>query len=197
MDIANISNPTTTTLTSEPDFHFGPATAPTTSALSLNGPLDFGVLPNMPDWFQPIMAMITSQGQRLAQLEALTKENQDLRAELEAAQRRIKELETLSTPPAIAPKTVAAHTPAGSEASKWKPSFTSTLTPAPTSSSFAAAARKGMRATHPAKPKPTNRTRKAPTDLSDYSKIKRDKKVILLLYAISSYSDSQNCPNVL
>ncbi|KAG0750682.1 hypothetical protein G6F24_015046 [Rhizopus arrhizus] len=47
MDIANITNPTstTTTLTSEPDFHFGPATAPTASALSLNGPLDFGILP--------------------------------------------------------------------------------------------------------------------------------------------------------
>ncbi|KAG0815769.1 hypothetical protein G6F18_013067 [Rhizopus arrhizus] len=61
MDIANITNPTstTTTLTSEPDFHFGPATAPTASALSLNGPLDFGILPGMPDWFQPIMAMIT------------------------------------------------------------------------------------------------------------------------------------------
>ncbi|EIE83278.1 hypothetical protein RO3G_07983 [Rhizopus delemar RA 99-880] len=50
MDIANITNLTTTTMTSEPDFHFGPTTAPTTSALSLNGPLDFGVLPGMPDW---------------------------------------------------------------------------------------------------------------------------------------------------
>ncbi|KAG1440090.1 hypothetical protein G6F55_013582 [Rhizopus delemar] len=52
------------------------------------------------------MAMITSQGQRLAQLEALTKENQNLRANLEAAQRRIKELETLSVPPAAAPTTL-------------------------------------------------------------------------------------------
>ncbi|KAG1485499.1 hypothetical protein G6F46_013367 [Rhizopus delemar] len=73
-------------------------------------------LPEHNNWFQPIMAMITSQGQRLAQLEALTKENQNLRANLEAAQRRIKELETLSVPPAAAPTTVAAHKPAGSEA---------------------------------------------------------------------------------
>ncbi|KAG1607242.1 hypothetical protein G6F46_012442 [Rhizopus delemar] len=164
MDIANIANPTTTTtLTCEPDFHFGPATAPATSALSLNGPLDFGVLPGMPDWFQPIMAMITSQGQRLAQLEALTKENQNLRANLEATQRCIKELETLSVPPATAPKTVAVNKPAGSEASKWKPSSTLTFTPTPTSPSFASAARKGMRATQPSKPKTTTRTRKTPT----------------------------------
>jgi hypothetical protein len=150
MDIANITNPTTTTiLTSEPDFHFGPATAPTTSALSLNGPLDFGVLPGMPDWFQPIMAMITSQGQRLAHLEALTKKNQDLRADLEAAHRRIKELETLNTPLAATPKTVAVNKPAGSEASRWK----SSSTPAPTTSSFASTARKDMRNTQPSKPK--------------------------------------------
>ncbi|KAG1537899.1 hypothetical protein G6F47_012926 [Rhizopus delemar] len=145
MDIANITNLTTTTMTSEPDFHFGPTTAPTTSALSLNGPLDFGVLPGMPDWFQPIMAMITSQ------------------ADLEAAQRRIKELETLSVPPATAPTTVAAHKPAGSEASKWKPSSTPTLTPEPTSSSFASVARKGMRTKQLTKPKTSPRTGKAPT----------------------------------
>ncbi|KAG1046413.1 hypothetical protein G6F43_011101 [Rhizopus delemar] len=133
MDRANITNPTSvTTLTSEPNFHFGPANAPTTSAIPLGGSLDFG--------------------QRLAQLEALTKENKDLRAELEAAHRRIKELETLSIPPAT-----------GSEASKWKPSRTPTLTPEPTSSSFASAARKGKSTTQPAKPKSTNRTRKATT----------------------------------
>ncbi|KAG1023214.1 hypothetical protein G6F43_014212 [Rhizopus delemar] len=109
------------------------------------------------------MAMITSQGQRLAQLEALTKENQNLRADLEAAQRRIKELETLSVPPAAAPTTVAAHKPAGSEASKWKPSSTPTLTPEPTSSSFASVARKGMRTKQLTKPKTSPRTGKAPT----------------------------------
>ncbi|KAG1139113.1 hypothetical protein G6F37_010529 [Rhizopus arrhizus] len=154
MDIVNITHPTTTTtLTSEPDFHFGPATAPTPSALSLNGPLDFGVLPGMPDWFQPIMAMITSQGQRLAHLEALTKESQDLRADLEAASRRIKELETLHTPLAATPKTVAVNKPAGSETSRWMSPSTPTPTPAPTTSSFASAARKDMRNTQPSKPK--------------------------------------------
>ncbi|KAG1133624.1 hypothetical protein G6F37_013223 [Rhizopus arrhizus] len=146
MDIANITNPTTTTttLTSEPDFHFDPATAPTASALSLNGPLDFGILPGMPNWFQPIMAMITSQGQRLTHLEALTKENQDLRVDLEAAHRRIKELETLNASLPAAPKTVAVNKPAGFEASKWKSPPTPTSTPAPTTSSFASAARKGI-----------------------------------------------------
>ncbi|KAG0773221.1 hypothetical protein G6F21_014376 [Rhizopus arrhizus] len=97
----------------------------------------------MPDWFQPIMAMITSQGQRLAHLEALTKENQDLRADLEAAHRRIKELETLNTTLPAAPKTAATNKPAGSEASKWKSPPTPVPTPAPTTSSFASAARKG------------------------------------------------------
>lgn len=176
MDIANITNPaTTTTLTSDPDFHFGPTTAPTASALSLNGPLDFGVLPGMPDWFQPIMAMITSQGQRLAHLEALTKENQSLRADLEAAHRRIKELETLNTTLPAAPTTAAINKPAGSEASKWKSPPTPTSTPAPTTSSFASAARKGMRTTQPSKPKPTTRTRKVPT--------KRQLQVVARIFA--------------
>ncbi|KAG0772494.1 hypothetical protein G6F22_015696 [Rhizopus arrhizus] len=117
----------------------------------------------MPDWFQPIMAMITSQGQRLAHLEALTKENQDLRADLEAAHRRIKELENLNTTLPAAPKTAATNKPAGSEASKWKSPPTPVPTPAPTTSSFASAARKGMRSTQPSKPKATTRTRKAPS----------------------------------
>ncbi|KAG1059595.1 hypothetical protein G6F42_028260 [Rhizopus arrhizus] len=117
----------------------------------------------MPDWFQPIMAMITSQGQRLAHLEALTKENQNLRADLKAAHRRIKELEALNAPLTATPKTVAVNKPAGSEASKWKSSPTPAPTPAPTNSSFASAARKGMRITQPSKPKATTRTRKAPS----------------------------------
>ncbi|KAG0754174.1 hypothetical protein G6F22_021125 [Rhizopus arrhizus] len=104
------------------------------------------------------MAMITSQGQRLAHLEALTKENQDLRADLEAAHRRIKELENLNTTLPAAPKTAATNKPAGSEASKWKSPPTPVPTPAPTTSSFASAARKGMRSTQPSKPKATTRT---------------------------------------
>ncbi|KAG1349965.1 hypothetical protein G6F61_014728 [Rhizopus arrhizus] len=79
----------------QPDLNFGPTTTPQQPVLSITGPMDFGVPHGTPDWFQPIMAMITSQGQRLAQLEALLKENQTLRTDLATAQRRIKELDLL------------------------------------------------------------------------------------------------------
>ncbi|KAG0771831.1 hypothetical protein G6F22_016164 [Rhizopus arrhizus] len=111
------------------------------------------------------MAMITSQGQRLAQLEALLKENQTLRTDLATAQRRIKELESSVTPTITAPTPLDTPKPAGSEASKWKSSPASPLTiaPATTTPSFATVARRGKNATPAINTKTSTRARTAPT----------------------------------
>ncbi|KAG0804083.1 hypothetical protein G6F18_013051 [Rhizopus arrhizus] len=111
------------------------------------------------------MAMITSQGQRLAQLEALLKENQTLRTDLATAQRRIKELESTVTPTITAPIPLETPKPAGSEASKWKSSSASPPTTAPvaTTPSFATVARRGKNATPAINTKTSTRARTAPT----------------------------------
>ncbi|KAG1194899.1 hypothetical protein G6F35_013323 [Rhizopus arrhizus] len=162
MDINYITNPT---LMGQPDLNFGPTTTPQQPVLSITGPMDFGVPHGTPDWFQPIMAMITSQGQRLAQLEALLKENQTLRTDLATAQRRIKELESTVTPTITASTSLDTPKPAGSEASKWKSSSASPPTTAPvaTTPSFATVARRGKNATPATTTKTSTRARTAPT----------------------------------
>ena len=115
----------------------------------------------MPDWFQPIHALIKSQEQRLSHLESLTQDNIRLCEALEAAQQRIKELEASRVQVTPPPQVSAAPKPLGTEASIWKSPAPDTSKSAPRPS-YADAAIKGKQVPSPKK-KTTLRSNKAPT----------------------------------
>ncbi|CAO3683555.1 unnamed protein product [Rhizopus stolonifer] len=67
--------------------------------MDLNTDLDFGLsttpaMAAVPTWFAPVQAQLARQEQRLSQVEEIVAENQRLRADLDLAHQRIRELES-------------------------------------------------------------------------------------------------------
>ncbi|KAG1437591.1 hypothetical protein G6F56_013028 [Rhizopus delemar] len=149
VDVATLAPPAQLDLNTDMDF--GPSTSP--------------AMTDVPTWFAPVQAQLARQELRLSQVEEVLAENQRLRADLELANQRIRELEfRLGEPNSIDLTTPSAmeFPPMGTAASKYAPPAPPTI-PEHHKESFAAAATRGQKEKQTAPPNTPVRRRKGLT----------------------------------